>query len=150
MYRTIYDEKLNQWSGLQFRPLHNPEISVGEALLNCMHAYGPKIAQVSSMSIYSRYTLRPVPSALSGNIECNGDISVSDVQSTNRMRRFLCEANEFSIFGLNDRLRWFNLGNIGAESSILRNPIMKNGKLGQKCWVRWLHKKFLRISVHCT
>lgn len=50
MYRSIYDEKRKQWQGLETRPLYNPEITLGEALLKSMRVNGAKIAQVSFYS----------------------------------------------------------------------------------------------------
>lgn len=46
MYRTIYDEKRKQWSGIKARPLYNPNATIGEVLLKAMQVNGPKIAQV--------------------------------------------------------------------------------------------------------
>lgn len=47
MSQTIYDEKRQQWHGLEKRPLYNPEATLGGVLLKSMQTFGPNIAQVS-------------------------------------------------------------------------------------------------------
>lgn len=51
MYRTIYNDKEKLWHGLKPRPLYNPEITIGEALLKTMQINKSKIAQVNYKTI---------------------------------------------------------------------------------------------------
>lgn len=55
MFRTIYDEKHKQWLGVKKRPIYNPAITLGEALLKTMQVHGPKIAQVRCISTQFTY-----------------------------------------------------------------------------------------------
>lgn len=46
MYRTIFDEKLKQWSGLPKIALYNPNVSVGQVILEALDRAPQKMGQV--------------------------------------------------------------------------------------------------------
>lgn len=48
MYKTTFNEKEKLWYGPKIAPLHNPKISLAQALFGAMKNYGPKVAQVST------------------------------------------------------------------------------------------------------
>lgn len=52
MYRTIYDKKMKQWSGQPKIALYNPNVSVGQVILEALHRAPDKIGQVNEIQFF--------------------------------------------------------------------------------------------------
>lgn len=50
MFSTFYDKETKLWSGRAKLPLYNPQVSLGQVMLDSMCNYGSKIAQVLSQT----------------------------------------------------------------------------------------------------